>query len=54
MNQLYLKYCSNCKKKTKHRPIQMHLKKGYKLQCLICFHTDTRYTNLNNLEEVKE
>ncbi len=53
--ELYLKPCSKCKKKTKHRVFILSRYKGIKFSCLIC-NGKSRFMNFKKakLLEIKE
>ena len=54
MIKKYLKNCMKCRKKTPHIIFSESRKRGAKMQCLKCGYINTKYTNFNLLEEIKE
>ncbi len=43
--------CPICKKTTEHFAFRFNLKKGVRIQCIICNHKKQNYYNLNKLKE---
>lgn len=50
--ELYMVYCSKCRKKNPHRVYIASMTKGLKIRCCICGYIKPRYHNAKTLQKI--